>query len=416
MGNVLVFSPRSKSLRIPFAAKIASLSVALLLTGGPSVVAQSDDIMRFFRWDQDRMRQQQRKPSPGPVFLRVPRPDSKAAIRRPKPRVSAPTVVVRDTPTPESPKVAPTHHVAVIGDSLGELLGQGLAMELAKEPHIALLKKAKGSSGLVRSDFHDWPKAVVEMLAGSEPISVAVILIGSNDKQPLREGTVSHEPGSDRWRELYRERVRSIVAAFAEKRIPLIWVSLPPMQNARYGADMLVLNEIYRAEVQRGGGHWVELWEAFLDAQGKFATHGPDVAGQPVRLRTTDGIHFTKAGAQKAAHFVDVVLKRLIEQPTTAPLIAVPTEQGSPQVAAVPPPIAFPEPPEPAAAPILPPKPLAGPIQPLAQHDISPGAVLLAEPRRPQPNPGDIARQILVEGIPVPSRPGRADDFRWPAR
>ena len=48
-------------------------------------------------------------------------------------------------------------------------------------------------------------------------------------------------------------------------------------------------------------GEFVDVWDGFVDDSGRFTTQGPDFEGQIRRLRTADGVHFTKSGARKLA-------------------------------------------------------------------------------------------------------------------
>jgi hypothetical protein len=43
------------------------------------------------------------------------------------------------------------------------------------------------------------------------------------------------------------------------------------------------------------------------------AALGPDFEGQIRRLRSYDGVYFTKAGARKLAHYVERKINRLLE-------------------------------------------------------------------------------------------------------
>ena len=47
-------------------------------------------------------------------------------------------------------------------------------------------------------------------------------------------------------------------------------------------------------------------------SSGRFTTQGPDFEGQMRRLRTGDGVHFTKSGARKLAHYVERELRRML--------------------------------------------------------------------------------------------------------
>ena len=93
-------------------------------------------------------------------------------------------MVVRDDPV--IPKVDVSYHIVVLGDSLGDLVVGGLVEALNDRPDVAVMRKTKLESGLVRTDFYDWPKAVTDLLASDQKISVAVMLLGLNDRQAMQ--------------------------------------------------------------------------------------------------------------------------------------------------------------------------------------------------------------------------------------
>ncbi len=389
---------------------VGALAALVVLTGGPIVVAQ--DTQQFFLREKQPTFRLFQDPKPQPSVRQPSRPAQQAPRR-----VAPSTVIVADSP--EKPVVEATTFVAVLGDSLADLLVHGLGEAFAEVPEVAIVRKARPNSGLVRSDFYDWPKAVTDMLASPEKISFAVMMLGANDRQALRDGETSVDPFSDRWRELYGERVDAIIRAFAEKRIPLIWVGMPPMKNERLSADMMALNELVRDRVGRGGAVYVDLWEAFVDAEDRFVTSGPDLGGEITRLRTADGVHFTRAGARKAAHFVELELKRLIDTRGPSAIVAI---QSPPGPGGAPAGIegalggGLPPLPELPGVPLIaiPAKPIAGPILPLTRIEASPGALLMSRSAVIRRDAAPTAEQVLIEGRPPEAVPGRADDFRWP--
>lgn len=397
-------------MRLRSLAMVLAAACLLLLTGGPISLAQQPQQRNLFQMFWQLPAQPRTAPQP--------RQRAAPVVRRRE----AP-VVVRDDPV--IPKVDVSNHVVVMGDSLASLLANGLDDALNSRPDVEVIHRAKPDSGLVRSDFYDWPKTVSELLASDQKISIGVILLGLNDRQPLREGETVHEPLSPRWLELYRDRVDAIANAFATKRVPLIWVGAPPMQNGRLSADMITFNDVYRQRAEKAGGQYVDLWGGFVDAENRYAATGPDVSGQPVRLRLGDGIHFTAAGARKAAHFVDLVIRRMIEAAPQNSVIALPVspETGAPatpelqpgsverlidQMVAGVPAIGLP------AALLA--RPLAGPIQPLTGQAALSEQPLLASISEARGR-GDAALQlerIFGQGIAPDPVPGRLDDYRWP--
>jgi len=369
------------------------MALLIFLTSGSAAVAQFAPSSWF-----ERLFQRQPAPQPQPEFRRVA-PKHKAA--QPKP--------VQIT-IPDKPAVPPSYFVTVLGDSLGQLLGQGLTEAFADSPEVAIAHKARENSGLVRDDFFDWPKAVHDLLAGGDKIDMAVMLIGSNDHQPLRIGNAAYEAGSPKWIEIYTARIAEISRAFHEKNIPLVWVGLPIVKSDRLSAEFLTFNDFYREQAEKAGAAYVDIWEAFEDDHGQYDPFGPDVNGQTVRIRTADGVNFTKAGARKLAHFVEAEIRRNLDaaHPQVDPaVVTVPAETPAGS-AALPAPAA-------TVAPAAPVKPVAGPVLPLTGPVSTPGAQL-ATRVKVKATEGDPA---LVKGVPADekssgSKPERADNFAWP--
>jgi hypothetical protein len=327
-------------------------------------------------------------------------------------------------PTPAKPTNG-TFTVAVLGDSLGDELAQGLSEAFADKPELVVLHKANDNSGLVRDDYYDWVKAARDLLAGPGKIDAAVMMIGSNDRQQIRDGSGTADLHSPRWKQIYAARVEAIADLFHAKKIPLIWVGLPIMKSDRLSADMLDFNQIYRDSAAKAGATYTDVWEAFSDDRGQFTAYGPDVTGQFVKIRTSDGIHFTKAGARTMAHFVEDDLRHDEEQarPPVDPAVAAlgpapvstapgPAQNGPAQRAAGLVRVPVPAPP---AAFVIPVKPAAGPVVPLnAPATARDGQLATLTPAHVSSADQSLADRALVEGHPLDPQPGRADDFSWP--
>ncbi len=374
----------------------------LSLAGSQPVLAQANP----FEWFEQLFR-----PNPPPRRAATPRPEFRRAAPqsyRARPRSSRPAAKAI-AKLPAKPAVAPTYFVAVLGDSLGQMLAQGLSEAFENRPEVAILRKAKEDSGLVRDDFFDWTTATQDLLASGEKIDFAVMLIGSNDRQPLHDANGSYEPRSPEWQAAYTQRIETIAAMFRDKKIPLVWVGLPILKSERLADDARAFNEFYRTYAEKAGATYIDIWEAFADEAGQYSAFGPDINGQTVRLRAADGVHFTKAGARKLAHFVEPAIRRNLDevQPNTEP---APNPTNVPET--------------PANVSALPgteappaPKPVAGPILPLTGPVLAPGGGLAA--RTPTAGTSNNAARILIEqtlqqGRPLAPKPGRTDDFSWP--
>ncbi|MGH6857066.1 MAG: SGNH/GDSL hydrolase family protein, partial [Methylocella sp.] len=244
----------------PAAAALAAMAFLLPLAASQPAVAQIDP----FAWFEQLF-----GPNPPPGRVVKPRPDVHRAAPRPylaRPRSSRKAIerAARKAgektiaKAPAKPAVAPAYFVAVLGDSLGQMLAQGLSEAFENRPEVAILRKAKENSGLVRDDFFDWTKATQDLLASGEKINFAVMLIGSNDRQPLRDANGSYDPRSPEWQAAYTQRIETIAAMFRDKKIPLIWVGLPIMKSERLSADALAFNEFYRAYAEKAGATYID--------------------------------------------------------------------------------------------------------------------------------------------------------------
>jgi uncharacterized protein len=207
-----------------------------------------------------------------------------------------------------------------------------------------------------------------------------------------------YEFREERWVELYSKKIEEMIAVLKSKGVPVLWVGLPAVRGAKATADMLFLNSQYRDAAGKAGITYVDVWDGFVDEAGRFLQQGPDFKGQIRRLRSDDGIYFTRPGARKLAHYVEREITRLLAA-RSAP-VALPTEPATPDANAV---------------PGQPARPLAGPIVPLVASSVGTDQLLGGPGSRPAAV-DPLAARTLVKGEPLVPPAGRADDFAWPRR
>jgi hypothetical protein len=203
----------------------------------------------------------------------------------------------------------------------------------------------------------------------------------------------------ERWVELYTKKIEEMIAVMKSKGVPVLWVGLPAVRGAKATSDMLFLDALYRDAAGKAGITYVDVWDGFVDEAGRFLLKGPDFEGQPRKLRSDDGVYFTKPGARKLAHYVEREITRLLAA-RSGP-IALPTEPATPDANALPG--------QPA------PRPLAGPILPLVASSVGTDQLLGGPGSRPAAVDA-LAARTLVKGEPLAPPAGRADDFVWPRR
>jgi hypothetical protein len=212
--------------------------------------------------------------------------------------------------------------------------------------------------------------------------------------------TGTFEFHTEKWEAAYIKRIDATIAAMKSSSVPVLWVGLPAQRTARATSDSAYLNELFRQRAEKAGIVYVDVWDGFVDEGGRFTAQGPDFEGQTRRLRSGDGVYFTKAGARKLAHYVEREIQRSVANR------AIPVALSAPEPAVQ----------VPAARPSgQAPRPAAGPVVPLTASFNS-GDELLGGGRTP-PGPGTtdpVATRVLIKGEPIPAPSGRADDFTWP--
>jgi hypothetical protein len=350
-------------------------------------------------------------------------PEYREMPEQPRPQKRVAPADYSKAPPPRKLENPPDKTVLVLGDSMADWLGSGLEDAFAEANEFGVVRKVRAGSGLIHNEprEYDWAQVARETLAAEKPAFV-VMMLGLSDRRAIREHTqnqpadkpapgrapkkaaeragavTSYDFRSDAWSEHYAQRLDEVIAVLKSKRVPVLWVGLPPIRGARARVDVTFLNDIYKAEAGKNDIVYVDVWDGFVDDAGEFSYHGPDVLGQVRRLRTGDGVYFTKAGARKLAHYVDREIKRLMNRET---------------------PVALPMPGDltPAAAPGQPsgpaPRPVAGPVIPLTGGVPETETVLLG-------GRGGVSRldpdatKVLVKGETLEPVQGRADNSAWP--
>ena len=425
------------------ASAVAVISVALLAPAA----AQFWPFGGFGGRPQQRAPQQQYNPFGG--LFGAPPPERKAA---PKADYSSAPPAARRSPDSIQQITSP---ILVLGDAMADWLAYGLEDAFSERPEFGVVRKHRTYAGHIRYDSRrdvEWPQIVRETIAADKPKFI-VMMVGFHDRQAIRErGPVTPSRGSSQpsqqddpeygdpdspesrakasaakqnaemekakrapaataeqkkaqapagplefqseaWQNAYVQRIDAAIAALKSANVPVFWVGLPPQRDTRQSQAAVYLNELYRTRAERAGIIFVDIWDGFVDEAGRYVLQGPDFEGQTRRLRSGDGLYFTRAGARKLAHYVEREILRSL---------------GSRQM-----PVALPAPEPAVVTPGRGTRPLAGPVVPLTAS-IGGGKELLGGgPTRPSGN-DPTATRVLVRGEPVTAPAGRADNFAWP--
>ncbi len=244
-----------------------------------------------------------------------------------------------------TPAPAPRRTVLLLGDSLiATGFGEYLQNQLAAHPRIRCERRAKSSTGLARPDFFDWLEVGQQEVKQHQP-DVVVVILGGNDGQALhtRQGHATVAWGKPDWQGEYRQRLTEFVTAISAPGRKIVWLELPATGRQRFEQKLAVIRDVQREVISgREDAVHLETRPYFTDARGKALSQAR-VEGfrKPMRLRMTDGVHFTVAGGRYFANKVYPEVLGVLglepeEQHTSRPK-AAPAMQALAPVAPAPP-------------------------------------------------------------------------------
>ncbi|WP_119272859.1 SGNH/GDSL hydrolase family protein [Taklimakanibacter deserti] len=299
------------------------------------------------------------------------------------------------------------YQVFVLGDSLAAGLWSGVSRTIEGDVRISLNGRYKEDSGLSRPEYYDWNGALPKILA-SNKIDIAIVMLGSNDAQPIRDGAMRYAFDTPEWRAAYVKQVDELMASLKAAGAAVYWMEMPPVEAEKYDASMKIIAAIHKERAQAAGIRFVETRPELLD-NGKYSDSGFDETGEFVRLRSRDGVHFLKEGNNKLGSLVMAAINKDIEvavaaAPATPPPVAATESQPMP---------GFGQPSEtlPQAAPGA-----NGSEQaPPAKSDYAGALPAPNDPAMAQlartTKPGTDASRLFSRGEAITARRGRFDDF-----
>ncbi|MGV2129308.1 SGNH/GDSL hydrolase family protein [Agrobacterium vitis] len=322
---------------------------------------------------------------------------------RKKPAATAPTTPARPRPVPVSAppqeaapaKINNAQKILVVGDFFASAIGDGLQQAFADAPGTVIETRSNGSSGLVRDDYFDWRRQLPKMLEETKP-ALVIVELGANDRQQMTPGSGDQRFPSEAWFAEYQKRIDAIAKLVTAKKIPLIWVGLPPVKSPGMSADLIKFNALYRKAAEAAGGEFIDIWDGFVDADGGFVLTGSDINGQQARLRGPDGISMTDAGKRKMAFYLEKSARKFLGDMASPGLVRL-DSTSMPDLTG----------PEQLDGPDrIPPMKISDPALDGADH-------LLGGAEKPAPQTPPSPRDLLVSTGIMPEAPkGRVDDYR----
>jgi lysophospholipase L1-like esterase len=192
----------------------------------------------------------------------------------------------------------------IIGDSFVELFGPALENDAADTGVMRTEVDFRFISGLVRSDYFDWPAHITRRLPEVQPDAV-VVMFGGNDGQPLTWQGTELQPDTPEWLEVYHGLVGEAMDVLLTGTTRVYWVGLPIMRDDRFTQRVIGFNRVYEEEAaERPGVVYVNIFDLFKDENGRYSTYLRTDSGNLLDMRMDDGAHFTWNGAYRLSGFV----------------------------------------------------------------------------------------------------------------
>jgi uncharacterized protein len=311
--------------------------------------------------------------------------------------------------------------ILVVGDGLAGGLGAGMTRVMQDQAGVEIHSRFNESSGLSRREFYDWPAALSKILT-AKPVDAVVVLVGVNDRQEIRRGNIRYAFKSPDWVKGYEANVDALIDVVKSADAKLYWISVPPMANASFDADMLYLNALHRQRVAAKQQNYIDVRSFFVGADGNFVDRGLDDTGVERKLRESDGVKFMKVGNNRFGQVVLSAIKAL--ENDVAPVVV-----SAPQVVEAP----KPQPEQGVEIVSAPPSfgqtGLDGETVAFRADSLKapvPSAISVAQRTSGKVNavvpslqinaqPGSEAEKLLNEGVSAAAPVGRFDDFSVPA-
>jgi uncharacterized protein len=377
-------------------------------------------------------------------------------------------------PPPEKRETVPERNVLVLGDAMADWLAYGLEDAYSDQPDMGVVRKHKTFSGLIKyqpkGDPADWAAAAKGILATEKPEAI-VVMLGLNDRVPLREPAVEKSDGKPTDKKADKKDASAKPDDAKSRAKPDDGAAKPDDKavdpelapdDAADNADAPPAttpaksnrspNGVYEFREER----WVELYtkkieemiavlkskgvpvvwvglpairgtkgtadmlfldSLYRDAAGKAGITYVDVwdgfvdeAGRYLQQGPDFEGQIRRLRSYDGVFFTQAGARKLahyVEREVTRLLAARSSPITLPTEPATP--DANAEPGQPA------PRPLAGPILPLVASSVGTDQLLGGPGSRPAAVDA-LAARTLVKGEPLAPPAGRADDFAWPRR
>ena len=189
--------------------------------------------------------------------------------------------------------------IQIYGDSLAT--GYGTALKAyARDAGYQADLASKGSSGLTRPEFFDWPNHLNVWL-NNDGARLVVFGVGGNDAQPITVNDQKFDVTTPEWSAEYGARVRAVVDMVTSRGKQLLWVGTPDARDDGFTAKLSILRDATRAAIDAAAAEglpvrYYDTWSQFMGST----------------ERGSDGFHLNQAASRVLGDSLLVVVKEML--------------------------------------------------------------------------------------------------------
>jgi hypothetical protein len=200
--------------------------------------------------------------------------------------------------------------VLVLGDSMMKAVARALKKECASRK-LSVETHTSIGSGLARLDLLDWHDTVRGLVEEHKP-ATAFVMMGANDNQAMRTAGGVIRFGDAGWEIEYGRRAGKLMDILVDGGVTsVVWIGLPCMREKGLDADTRVISKI--VSQQAAAREAVDFFSSYrmFSKKGAYSAYIIQSSGMPLDVRSSDGIHLNRKGAELLA---GVVMKKTVDK------------------------------------------------------------------------------------------------------
>jgi len=203
-------------------------------------------------------------------------------------------------------QAAGPERVLIIGDSMMRVAAHATTLALDKRPGVTTKSQTSLGSGLARLDAYDWMSKIDELVRTFNP-DVSVVWFGTNDRQPMQTENGIVNITDPEWEAEYARRVGMVMDKLTTaKGAEVYWLELPVMRDDNITESVDIINSIAKAEADKREDVTFFITRNILGR--KPGVYSPNIigpTGKMIVLRSSDGVHLSRPGADRIADALD---------------------------------------------------------------------------------------------------------------